>query len=280
MNIRQELERSGLGPTLQKLIENAKRESQSALVPTVPKSPSTENTNRRAESGNAASKNAASKNADLKRFEQATTKQPSSNLPRPPGSSPRPPEPDSAISKGLKQTGKVLKDAWTQLSKSESNGTNKTTSPPPSQPAAPSPTSTSDLFSLPNPFNARVLELLLLLGVAAAIGFLALRYKVRKEQIRLDIQEAKLAPKIDEIRTRDDIVRAFHAMTKKRFQSAQTWWTNRYVAEKLEHSLPEYTTPIRTLSSIYEQARYFPLDHQLSADQIEDAKLALKQCKG
>ena len=136
------------------------------------------------------------------------------------------------------------------------------------------------MFSLPNPVNARVLEWILWISVAAAIGFLALRYKVRKEQIRLEIQEAKLTPKIDEIRTRDDIVRAFHAMTKKRFQPSQTWWTNRHVAEKFEHLLPEYTTPIRTLSSIYEQARYFPLDHQLSSDQIEDAKRALKQCKG
>jgi len=280
MNIRQELERSGLGPTLKKLIENAKRESQSARVPSVPKLPSTENTNGRAESGNAVSRKLESKKADSKKSEQATTKQPSLNLPRPPAAQPRPPQPDSAISKGLKQTGKVLNDAWTQISKSESNGINKTTSTPPSQPSASSPTSTSDRFSLPNPFNARVLEGLLLLGFATAIVFLVLRYKVRKEQIRLEIQEAKLAPKIDEIRTRDDIVRAFHAMTKKRFQSAQTWWTNRYVAEKFEHSLPEYTTPIRTLSNIYEQARYLPLDHQLSSDQIEDAKLALKQCKG
>lgn len=280
MNIRQELERSGFGPTLQKLIESAQRDIRSARVTTAPKSPSSENTNRRAESGNATPKNAAPKNVDSKKSELTTTKQPSLNLPRPPEAQPRPPQPDSAISKGLKQTNKVLNDAWTQISKSESNGINKTTSTPPSQPAASSPTSTSDRFSLPNPFNAGVLEVLLLLGVASAIVFLALRYKVRKEQIRLEVQEAKLAPKIDEIRTRDDIVRAFHAMTKKRFQSAQTWWTNRYVAEKFEHALPEYTTPIRTLSNIYEQARYLPLDHQLSSDQIEDAKLALKQCKG
>lgn len=280
INIPQELERSGFGPTLQKLIENAQRDIQSTRVPTVPKSPSIENTDQRAESGNAAPRKPASKNADSKRSEQATIKQSSSNSPRPTEAPSRPPQPDSAISKGLKQTGKVLNDAWTQLSKSEIKGTSKNTSTPPSQPSASSPTSTSDRFSLPNPFNARVLEGLLLLGVAAAIGFFVLRYKVRKEQIRLEVQEAKLAPKIDEIRTRDDVVRAFHAMTKKRFQSAQTWWTNRYVAEKFEHSLPEYTTPIRTLSSIYEQARYFPLDHQLSSDQIEDAKLALKQCKG
>ena len=277
MNIRQDLERKGFGPTFRKLVEDAQRAGQSSRVPAVPKPTNIETNDSRIESTNA-----LSKNAESKRSESATTKQSPPNLPKPVEAPPRPPQPDSAFSKGLKQAGKSLSDFWSQMSKSESESKSKpaSSSRALSPPAASGPSSTSDLFSLPNPFNARFLQGLLVLGVAIAIGYVALRYKVRSEQIRRETEEAQLATDIDTIRTRDDVVRAFHAMTKQRFQSAQLWWTNRFITEKFELSLPEHSSPIRTLSGIYEQARYFPMDHQLSSGQIEDAKLALKQCKG
>ena len=274
MNIRQELERKGFGPTFRKLVEDAQRAGHSSRVPAVPKPTDIETNDRSIES----------KNAESKRSESATTKQSPPNLPRPVETPPRPPQPDSAFSKGLKQAGKSLSDFWSQMSKSKSESESKSnpasSSRALSPPAASDPSSTSDLFSLPNPFNAGFLQGLLVLGVAIAIGYVALRYQVRSEQIRRETEEAKLATDIDAIRTRDDVVRAFHAMTKQRFQSAQLWWTNRFITEKFELSLPEHSSPIRTLSRIYEQARYFPMDHQLSSDQINDAKLALKQCKG
>ena len=272
MNIRQELERKGFGPTFRKLVEDAQRAGHSSRVPAVPKPTDIETNDRSIES----------KNAESKRSESATTKQSPPNLPRPVETPPRPPQPDSAFSKGLKQAGKSLSDFWSQMSKSksESKSNPASSSRALSPPAASGPSSTSDLFSLPNPFNAGFLQGLLVLGVAIAIGYVALRYQVRSEQIRRETEEAKLATDIDAIRTRDDVVRAFHAMTKQRFQSAQLWWTNRFITEKFELSLPEHSSPIRTLSGIYEQARYFPMDHQLSSDQINDAKLALKQCKG
>ncbi len=289
-NIRQELDRKGFGPTLQKLIEDAQRAGQAARVAPVSNPPPTNSIDKRAESKNQEQvktlrKNADPKNADPKKTvprkpEQATKQQTSQNVPRPAETPPRPPQPDSAFSKGLKQTGKAINDFWTQISKSESSAAPTSSGPRASPPAASAPSTTNELSSLPNPFSARVLQGLLVLAVAIAIGFFALRHVVRTEQARREIEEAKMAPKIDEIRTRDDVVRAFHAMTKHRFQSAQMWWTSRHVAERFEQSLPEYTAPIRTLSSLYEQARYFPKDHQLSSDQIEDAKLALKQCNG
>ncbi len=282
MNIRQELERKGFGPTFRKLVEDAQRAGQSSRVPAVPKPTKIETNDRSVESRNALSKNTESSKVESRQSESATTKPSPPNLPTSIEAPPRPPQPDSAFSKGLKQASKSLSDFWSQISKSESESIEKPAAPSRalSPPAANRPSSTSDLFSLPNPFNAGVLQGLLVLGVAIAIGYVVLRYKVRSEQIRRETEEAKLATEIDAIRTRDDVVKAFHAMTKQRFQSAQLWWTNRFITEKFELSLPEHSSPIRTLSGIYEQARYFPMDHQLSSDQIEDAKLALKQCKG
>ena len=268
MDIRKELERSGFGATLQKLVEDAQRSSQSSRAsaphlngieqPPVPKKKPNPNTDK------------------LGVPDPAKQPPRPANPNRPSENSSRPNNPDSAIYKGLQQTGKVLNNLWKQISKSTQNVIGASASPIPS----PQENLKSRSFSLPNLFNAKVLEGLVVLAVAGAIAFFVLRYRVRSEQDRREILEAQLAPRIDEIRTRDDVVRAFHAIAKQRLQSAQAWWTCGVVTERFEHSLPELTGPIRTLSVLYEQARYFPVAHQLTFDQIEDAKFALKQCKG
>ena len=185
------------------------------------------------------------------------------------------------MSKGFQETGKYLNNLWTQVSKS-TQSTQSTpraaASPPPS--STPQAYSTNEAFWLPNPFNAQVLEGLVVLAIVGAIAFFAFRYRFRSEQVRRELLQAQLAPRIDEIRSREDVVRAFHALAKQRFKSAQAWWTYGYVTEQFHLALPEHATPIRTLSNLYEQARYFPMQHQLTTDQIEDAKLALKQCEG
>ncbi len=268
MDIRKELVRSGFGATLQKLVEDAQRSSQSSR-PTAPPL-------------NGFEQPALSTKTPISNTDQLGVPEPAKQPPRPANpnrtteNSSRPAKPDSAISRGLQQTGKVLNNLWTQISKSTQNETRISASPSPS----PQVNSRSGSFSLPNLFNAKVLECLIVLTVACAVAFFVLRYRVRSEQERREVIEARLAPKIDEIRTRDDVVRAFHAIAKQRLQSAQAWWTCGVVTERFEHSLPELTGPIRTLSVLYEQARYFPVAHQLSSDQIEDAKFALKQCKG
>jgi len=268
MDIRKELERSGFGATFQRLVEDAQRSSQSSR-PIAP--PLNE-----LEQPPLPSKTPNPNTDQLGVAEPARHPTPTANPNRPIENSPRPAKPDSAMSKGFQQTGKVLNDLWTQISKSTQIASSTSASPRP----APQENSTSGSFSLPTLLNAKVLEGLVVLAVACGIAFLVLRFRVRSEQERREILEAQLSPKIEEIRTRDDVVRAFHSIAKQRLQSAQTWWTCGVVTERFEHSLPALTGPIRTLSVLYEQARYFPVAHKLSSDQIEDAKLALKQCKG
>ncbi len=182
------------------------------------------------------------------------------------------------MSKSFQETGKYLTNLWTQVSKSSQSTPRAAATPSPR--STPQASSTNEAFWLPNPFNAQVLEGLIVLAIAGAITFFAFRYRFRSEQVRRELLEAQLAPRIDEIRSRDDVVRAFHALAKQRFKSAQAWWTYGYVTEQFQLALPEHSTPIRTLSSLYEQARYFPTEHQLTTDQIEAAKFALKQCEG
>lgn len=269
MDIRKELDRRGFGPTLQKIIEDAQRSSQSSRVVAQPPN---------------GTEPQATKTPNEKTTQPATPEPIKQSSPRPPNpantaeSIRRPAKPDSAMSKSFQETGKYLTNLWTQVSKSSQSTPRAAATPSPR--STPQASSTNEAFWLPNPFNAQVLEGLIVLAIAGAITFFAFRYRFRSEQVRRELLEAQLAPRIDEIRSRDDVVRAFHALAKQRFKSAQAWWTYGYVTEQFQLALPEHSTPIRTLSSLYEQARYFPTEHQLTTDQIEDAKSALKQCEG
>ncbi len=255
MDIKKELARRGFGPTLQKLVEEAQRKSHSTR-------------------GNTTPQNQIAKPTIAPESSSRTAR--ASNAPRPQEPATRPANPDSAFAKGFQQTSKFLNNLWMQIAKNEQIPPRASASPS----ISPQTSAPQEAFSLPNPFNARALEYLVGMVALGAIAFFVLRFRSRSEHKKRELLEAQLAPRIDEIRTREDVVRAFHALAKQRLQATQAWWTCGYVTNLFEQSLPQHTSPIRTLAGLYEQARYFPKEHGLTVDQIEHAKHALKQCKG
>ena len=92
--------------------------------------------------------------------------------------------------------------------------------------------------------------------------------------------EADLAKEIltEGIRTRADVVRAFHRFVLRRAQPVATWWNHRYVASKLSEASPQLKTVISDLASVYEHARYLPPEVSLTSDEIDRVQAALKQC--
>lgn len=276
LDVRRELDRRGFGPMLQEIVEKAQRDSQVARPKATPSNQSDSNPSTSTKSGNDVNQESKSNVATT-----TPTKQPSSSLSKPNEPTQRPTRTDSPIAKNMQKTGDYLNKLWTESTK------NSAASPKPaatrssaSRNSSSTPFARPEIPSIPNPFNAQVLQGILILVVACVVAFFVLKLRFRKEQERKEALATQLAPKIDEIQTRDDVVRAFHALAKKRLQSAQAWWTCGYVAERFQETLPEHAQPIRTLSGLYEQARYYPKEHRLSDDQIQSAKLALKQCEG
>jgi hypothetical protein len=92
--------------------------------------------------------------------------------------------------------------------------------------------------------------------------------------------EAELAKEIltEGIRTRADVVRAFHRFVLRRAQPVANWWNHRYVAAKLSDASPQLRTVIGDLASVYEHARYLPPEVKLSSEEIDRVQTALKQC--
>jgi len=92
--------------------------------------------------------------------------------------------------------------------------------------------------------------------------------------------EANVAKELlaDGIRTRADVVRAFHRFVLRRAQPVATWWNHRYVASRLTQATPQLGSVIMDLATVYEQARYLPPEVELSSDDLNRVQSALKQC--
>lgn len=78
------------------------------------------------------------------------------------------------------------------------------------------------------------------------------------------------------IRTREDVVRAFHQYALHSAMSVPTWWTHREVERQVVGTTPALKPSIQVLADLYELARYLPGDAELTPDQIGIARRELE----
>jgi hypothetical protein len=81
-----------------------------------------------------------------------------------------------------------------------------------------------------------------------------------------------------EIRTRSDVVEAFHRLIETKFRSFEHWWTSRRALQQVDKSLPSLNSPMREANEIYEMARYLPLDQELSDSDLQRMRQAMEKC--
>jgi hypothetical protein len=121
---------------------------------------------------------------------------------------------------------------------------------------------------------------LVLAGVLAAlaVAFFGLRHVKLRSAHAAELQFAGPPLKPADINSRADVVRAFHEFALRSAQSVQSWWTHRTVQQAILEKTPEYRAAVETLANTYEQARYLPVEQELSPEQLESARSALQQC--
>ncbi|MEZ6130916.1 MAG: hypothetical protein R3C59_19780 [Planctomycetaceae bacterium] len=83
----------------------------------------------------------------------------------------------------------------------------------------------------------------------------------------------------DDLRSKADVVRAFHRLALHPHRSTEEWWTHQMVVDDIRESSPEKTYQIQVLAELYEQARYLPDEAEFTQEQIQEAKAALKRCE-
>ena len=198
----------------------------------------------------------------------------SPNTPNQPGNSPgvarsRPNK--SSGKKSDESIGKLAQDFWKAISSSPKNR------PPSSQGSnsvAPVGGSNSG-----QDWNFGWQQILIVGAVIA--GALMLWMVYRPEQSEEEIQESAAKAVARQlmatgIRTRADIITAFHALVLRRPYSASNWWTHWYVADRVNEITPQRENAIADLTQLYEQARYMPPQSKLSPEEIAKAEAAFR----
>ena len=124
-----------------------------------------------------------------------------------------------------------------------------------------------------------VMWLILILVIAAAAWYIVPRMVTSmNESSQIEgLAAARIHPA--EIRTRRDIVRAFHQFALRPLTPVADWWTHRQVEQQVATSTPSLEPAIHQLAEIYEQARYQPEDLVFTPDQIGAARRALEVCQ-
>ena len=118
-----------------------------------------------------------------------------------------------------------------------------------------------------------------LLGLASIVAYLMRRPLLKLVTEATGIAGAKPVLKPGEIRSRADVIAAFHDLALSPKLLVETWWTHRAAAHKLAAESPKTRRAVDTLAEIYEQARYLPDDEELPADKIQSARIALAECR-
>lgn len=80
------------------------------------------------------------------------------------------------------------------------------------------------------------------------------------------------------LKTRADVVRAFHQLVKQS-RAVSDWWTHRSIVKHFSTQTPQLATAISELAVVYEQARYYPDDVELSPQQLAQVRTLLESVK-
>ncbi len=286
IDIAKELEQGGFGNTLKKLVDRAKEEAKK------PRPPAQNSADAQGIAANAEGSKSAIENAMNGAAEAAKKADP---------------ELSKSMAKmldGLKDDlVKIAKDARFNDPPERSRGDRPMARPSPAESnsmidslrksaseilAGPSRSSNSGRSAASSSsaastaFNAEFdfTPVLVLAGVLAAlaIAFFGLRHVKLRSAHAVELQFAGAPLKPSDINSRADVVRAFHEFAMRSAQSVQSWWTHRTVQRAILEKAPEYQAAVETLANTYEQARYLPVEQELSPEQLESARAALQQC--
>ena len=118
-----------------------------------------------------------------------------------------------------------------------------------------------------------------LMGLIAVAAFMMRRPLLKLVSDAAGIAGPGRIRQPSDIRSREDVITAFHELALNPRILIESWWTHRAAATKLAAESPQQGNAVRTLAEIYEQARYLPDDVELPAEKIQSARTALAECR-
>lgn len=276
LDIKSEVERHGLGGALQRIVEKTLQEESNRSkknTESLSKSKKVEATKDKSESSNLVPWDAMTKEGLGKRDPLGPPPEP----PKPPSRSSldsmsiQPRSPSSSNSSQSQPTPKWVQDLWASISEVPR-------APTPNRSSA-SSSSSGGLSSLQLQWTwTQTLILLTACGVGLAIIFLARRRLQTVIQQTWNQTFGQPSPKIQDIQSREDVVKAFHALVHHTPSSIDLWWPHRKAAQYLRLSHPQLEEPLSQLAEAYEHCRYLPPDQDMPAERLQEIRAAYLQC--
>jgi hypothetical protein len=260
--IKKQLEEKGFGPTLKQIIEQARKTSASAPSPQPPAPSTNEPKANDTQSARSGTKNDPQP-SPVARDRKASSATPFSPQPT------APPLSESNKNGWGNWLSKILQELDTTAS-----------SQPTAESIAPPKTFPSLSFEIPRSSYG----LLLALAFGSCMILAAILYSRRVQTTAWIAGQAAgnqtdLLKSPEKIQSRADVIRAFHQLAYRIAFPVEEWWTHRNIARQALRTTPSVRSPMGVAVEIYEQARYLPSEVELSRDQIECVRRALKECE-
>ncbi|MCR9201000.1 MAG: hypothetical protein NXI04_20365 [Planctomycetaceae bacterium] len=121
-----------------------------------------------------------------------------------------------------------------------------------------------------------LLSFLIIVAVAGGIVW----WLMKSGQLTAQAAPARLtAARIGAIRSRRDVVEAFHLIALDPRHGAEPWWHHEQVRVDLSTRLPSQESSVSDLAAVYEQARYLPDSVELNETQLATARDAIERCR-
>lgn len=263
MDVRSELQQKGFAQTLRKLIDQSRAESLAESNGSTGTSAGGQETGKGSWSGLEKSINRLfdglrkdSARETTKPSAPSSTSMPVTAATPQPSTPPSAPERRSSAGKVFESVGKVF---------------NEMAASPDAQPRnARQRRSSSGSFGLPNVTSRSTGPLLLLLAALGLVWYFLPRVvtAVKESQLLRRPNSVGEVTSPADIRTREDVVRAFHQYALQSAMSVPTWWTHREVERQVADTTPDLKPSIQMLADLYELARYLPCQAELTPEQI------------
>lgn len=176
-------------------------------------------------------------------------------------------------SKWTQSASRALRDVWQSIA----------TAPPASRASASAPTAAAGVSALRREFHVTQRGLVVFASAVliALVTIALLRARLNVGQATQEQSaEVRWARQVlaEGVRTRADVVRAFHRLVLRTAQPVSAWWTHRRAAARLAEATPQISTALSELSTIYEHARYMPPEIELTEEQLGRVRCALETC--
>ena len=89
---------------------------------------------------------------------------------------------------------------------------------------------------------------------------------------------AKEVAALQEIRTRQDAVEAFHWVLFRKLRGFEDWWTSRRVVQHMREQNATMRPEVETAAQLYDIARYTPDDKPFTEQELERMRSAIQAC--